>query len=176
MTRLTTSGTYRLPGSLVGAGLEKHMGKKQAMALSTLATSLGILAFAFMSSQTGTMLVSVWISFQGTLMYAIICECLLPRNAIHQPKLCYADRQLLSSGLHRRVHASPVSRCTSRNSYRHCLCPIATSGDDGTNSHRSASDHFDFAAAVHFGVSLLCECHPDGLAAVMPPQRTCRCT
>lgn len=61
-----------LPGSLVGAGLEKHMGKKQAMALSTLATSLGILAFAFMSSQTGTMLVSVWISFQGTLMYAII--------------------------------------------------------------------------------------------------------
>ena len=51
------------------------------MALSTLATSLGILAFAFMSSQTGTMLVSVWISFQGTLMYAIICECARPEFA-----------------------------------------------------------------------------------------------
>lgn len=73
----------RLPGSLVGAGLEKHMGKKQAMALSTLATSVGVLAFAFTSSQTGTMVVSVWISFQGTLMYAIICEFSLPCCSAH---------------------------------------------------------------------------------------------
>lgn len=43
------------------------------MALSTFATAIGILAFVFVSSQAGTMLVSVWVSFQGTLMYAIIC-------------------------------------------------------------------------------------------------------
>ena len=49
------------------------MGKKEAMALSTLATAIGILLFVFVTSQAGTMLVSIWISFQGTLMYAIIC-------------------------------------------------------------------------------------------------------
>lgn len=61
-----------LPGSLVGALLEKKMGKREAMTLSTLATSLGIVCFSFVNSQSGTMLVSIWISFQGTLMYAII--------------------------------------------------------------------------------------------------------
>jgi polyferredoxin len=50
------------------------MGRKEAMYISTFATALGILAFVFVTNTTAVMLVSIWISFAGTLMYAIICE------------------------------------------------------------------------------------------------------
>lgn len=64
----------RFPGAIVGAYLEQKMGQREAMAVSTFATALGILAFVFVTSTTAVTLVSVWISFAGTLMYAIICK------------------------------------------------------------------------------------------------------
>lgn len=60
------------PGSLVGAYLEKHIGQRESMAVSTFATAIGILGFAFVSATSAVTLVSIWISFSGTLMYAVI--------------------------------------------------------------------------------------------------------
>lgn len=77
----------RLPGSLVGAALEHRMGRKEAMYISTFATSAGVFGFVFVSSQAAVMLVSIWISFTGTLMYAIIC-----RRHLLPPQDYVADR------------------------------------------------------------------------------------
>lgn len=73
-----------LPGSLVGAALEHYMGRKEAMTVSTFATSLGVFGFVFVNSRTAVMLTSIWISFSGTLMYAIICT-FIPLYLIFEP-------------------------------------------------------------------------------------------
>lgn len=54
-----------LPGSLVGAYLERRVGKKEAMAASTVGTALGVLAFTFVSSQLAVMIATMCISFMG---------------------------------------------------------------------------------------------------------------
>ncbi|KAK9900263.1 MFS general substrate transporter [Cystobasidium minutum MCA 4210] len=61
-----------LPGSLVGAYLEQRVGKKEAMAMATLGTALGVLGFVFVSSQFAVLIATMCISFMATLMYAII--------------------------------------------------------------------------------------------------------
>ena len=61
------------PGSLVGAYLETTVGQRESMAISTVATSIGIFGFVLVKSKTGVVFTSSMISFSATLMYAIIC-------------------------------------------------------------------------------------------------------
>lgn len=63
-----------LPGSLVGAYLEQRVGKKEAMAMSTVGTAIGVLCFVFVSSQTAVMLATMCISFMGMLMPLTPCR------------------------------------------------------------------------------------------------------
>lgn len=58
----------------MGAALEKRMGRKEAMAISTFLSAGGVLVFVFVATKAAVMLVSIFISFNMTLMYAVICE------------------------------------------------------------------------------------------------------
>lgn len=58
-----------MPGSIIGAYLiETSWGRRGTMAISTLATSLGILVFVLVSSQAGVVLSSMGVSLAATLM------------------------------------------------------------------------------------------------------------
>lgn len=62
----TASG---IPGSFLGAWLvETSLGGIQTLAISTLATSLGTLVFVLVTSGTGVMLSSMFVSLAATLM------------------------------------------------------------------------------------------------------------
>lgn len=63
--QLTSKSVDRLPGSLVGAYLEQRVGKKEAMAMATLGTALGVLGFVFVSSQFAVLIATMCISFMG---------------------------------------------------------------------------------------------------------------
>lgn len=55
----------RLPGSLVGAYLEQRVGKREAMATSTIGTALSVLAFVLVSSTFAVKIATMCISFMG---------------------------------------------------------------------------------------------------------------
>lgn len=56
---------FRLPGSLAGAYLEQRVGKKEAMAASTVGAALSVLAFVLVSSQLAVKIATMCISFMG---------------------------------------------------------------------------------------------------------------
>lgn len=58
----------------MGAYLEQRVGKKEAMAMSTVGTAIGVLCFVFVSSQMAVMLATMCISFMGVLMPLIPCR------------------------------------------------------------------------------------------------------
>ena len=67
----TASG---IPGSFLGAWLVgTSLGGIQTLAISTLATSLGTLVFVLVSSGTGVMLSSMFVSLAATLMCELDC-------------------------------------------------------------------------------------------------------
>lgn len=143
--QMKLSNRPSLPGSLVGAYLETRMGKKEAMALSTFATAIGILLFAFVSSRAGTMLVSIWISFQGTLMYAIICASVFPGSI----------RSRLNWNLDRRLHSAPLSGGISRQRDWHRVSPVQACRHERSHYHGHYSCNIQIAAALPGSGSVL---------------------
>lgn len=61
------------PGSILAAWMiETRLGRKNTMVLSTLGTSVGILAFLKIQSDAGIQISSAFISLMATIMYAVI--------------------------------------------------------------------------------------------------------